>query len=331
MNWKEQYPKSKRPDVSDVESYLSRESLEFYREFTSALKNKLNLSYIKPKYSASKGWGFEIGRSGLIMIKDISFENNQFYVNGTEVASNKHLHELLVWAEETYNKNFIQKFNEFSAERAEKQKYREERRKKRERDAAEALRDKIVQAKFNVYRWSPVVQREKLKRLYESDVKGMLDGELLDDIGCTIYARCLQAREERVLMDTGKVKCHNCSKILEYDPGLIACDCGYQYLYKEYRRSFRTNNMPTGGAAHIFNRFIDEWPRMRSEAEKLRLIDWLIHEFHINLLSGAKGRFVGINLIQGTKAQVKELILNLAYGDASTVSEANRKYYESHI
>jgi hypothetical protein len=159
----------------------------------------------------------------------------------------------------------------------------------------------------------------------------MINSELLDDVGFTIYARCLQAKEEMEIMEKGQIKCHNCSKILNYDSGLILCLCGYQYMYKDYRRSFRTNNMPTGGAAHIFNGFIDKWPRMRDDVEKMRLIDWLIHEFHINLLTGTKGRFVGVNLIQGTKAQVKELILSLAYGDTGTVSKANKKYYKSNI
>jgi hypothetical protein len=47
----------------------------------------------------------------------------------------------------------------------------------------------------------------------------------------------------------------------------------------------------------------------------MRLIDELIHEFHINLVSGIKGRFVGINLIEGSKKQIVDLILTLAYGD----------------
>jgi hypothetical protein len=42
-------------------------------------------------------------------------------------------------------------------------------------------------------------------------------------------------------------------------------------------------------------------------------IDRLIHEFHINLNSGVKGRFVAINLIQGTKKQIGDLIISLAY------------------
>jgi hypothetical protein len=331
MNWKEQYPKSKRPTVSDLENYLTIESLELYREFISFLSDKLNLTYVKPKYSTSKGWGFDIGRSGFIMIKAVAFENHVFIVNGTEITNKEVLMDILAWAQETYNKDFINMFAEFYAERAKKQKLRNERRTKMEKAIVDALKDNIVQAKFNVYRWSPSVAREKIRRLYESDAKGMLNSELLDEIGFTIYARCLQAQEEWALMDMGKIKCHNCGNILDYSTGLITCKCGYQYMYKDYRRSFRTNNMPTGGAAHIFNEFIKRWPMAKDEVEKMRLIDWLIHEFHINLLSGNKGRFVGINLIQGTKTQIKELILNLAYGNNGILSEEKKIYFENNL
>lgn len=331
MKWMELYPKSKRPTVSDLESYLSGESMELFRQFISTLSKEMKLTYVKPVFSPNKGWYFDIGRSGVIMISEVIFDNNSFFVSGEEVSSSKKLEEVLNWAKELYNREFIVKFRQLSAERAENQKLRDARRRQREREFIEASKSDIVQDKFNIYRWTPAVRREKLKRLYESDAKGMLDSELLDEIGYTMYARCLQAKDEQVIMDQGKVKCHNCGNILNYSSGIITCQCGYQYLYKEYRRSFRKNNMPTGGAAHIFNSFIAQWPKMKDETEKMRLIDWLIHEFHINLLSGNKGRFVGINLIQGTKTQIKELIQDLAYGSEGAAEVERKNNFESSI
>lgn len=80
-------------------------------------------------------------------------------------------------------------------------------------------------------------------------------------------------------------------------------------------RSFNTNSMPSRSATPFFNEFIDKWPSAKGYAEKMRLIDWVIHECHVNMLSGVKRHFAGINLIEGTKQQVSELILSLAYGD----------------
>ena len=81
-------------------------------------------------------------------------------------------------------------------------------------------------------------------------------------------------------------------------------------------KAFRTNNMPHGAASAIFSAFVNDWPKAKNYSDKMRLIDNLIHEFHINLSSGVKGRFVGINLIEGNKKQIEELILGLAYGDS---------------
>ena len=330
MDWKEMYPKSKRPGIADLESYLDGESVKLFREFTSILSQKLHLTYVRPVYISSKGWCFEIGRSGLIMVKEIAFGNGLFYVNGIEVSSRKALNEILQWTEDEYHNRFISQFDQYSAERVEKQKQRDMLRRQKEKEYIASVEDKLDKSKLNIFRWAPRVPRNKLQRLYESDARGMLDTELLDEVGYSMYARCLQAKEEYMLMESGKIKCHNCHNILKAGPKLSICTCGYQYIYRDYRRSFRANNMPTGGAAHIFDEFINKWERANTGIEKMRLIDWLIHEFHINLLSGSKGRFVGINLIQGNKFQIKDLIINLAYGSGGIASEDYKKYYEQH-
>ncbi|MFH1738077.1 MAG: hypothetical protein ABIH23_03650, partial [bacterium] len=192
------------------------------------------------------------------------------------------------------------------------------KRTQREQAALNALEGKIDRAAFNRFKWVPRVSRMEIRKLYDSDAEGIQDLDLLDEIGCCLYARCCQGREERALMESGKIRCHNCDRILQAARGLIVCACGHQYLYRDYRRSFRSNNMPTGAATPIFNRFMEKWPGMKTYAEKMRLIDWLIHEFHASLITGAQGRFVGVNLINGTKAQIEELISELAYGGKAT-------------
>lgn len=39
-------------------------------------------------------------------------------------------------------------------------------------------------------RWSPRVPKGKIRRLYESDARGLLDDELLDDVGIALLLRC---------------------------------------------------------------------------------------------------------------------------------------------
>jgi hypothetical protein len=73
--------------------------------------------------------------------------------------------------------------------------------------------------------------------------------------------------------------------------------------------------MPSGSATHIFQAFLNNWEMVTGYSDKMRLIDNLIHEFHINLVTGVKGRCVAINFMEGTKQQISDVILSLAYSD----------------
>ena len=229
---------------------------------------------------------------------------------------------------------YIEKLPEYEVfvkKRRERRKKYDQKVKEIEKIKSEDLKDKIVPEKFNVFRWSPCVPREKLLQLYISDSKGINDMELADEIGYTFYARCNQAIVEKDLMMHNKIKCHNCLEVLNNNGEVITCNCGYQYLFKNYRRSFRTNNMPHGAAIKIFLGFIDKWPVAKTYTSKMIIIDNLVHEFHTNIKSGVKNRPVAINLIRGTNSQVIELINKLAYGDCSTANINNKKYWDTNI
>lgn len=119
---------------------------------------------------------------------------------------------------------------------------------------------------------------------------------MVDDVGYTIYSRCLQGKIETKLMNNGRMKCHSCGMELEIKPELIKCDCGYSYIYREYRRSFRKNNMPEPDeGAPAFVRFISAWERARDYTIKMQAIDRIIHDFHQLMMTGNKGRMVAIN------------------------------------
>ena len=60
-------------------------------------------------------------------------------------------------------------------------------------------------------RWSPRIITWKVRRLYESDAKGMLDEEHLDDVGIALLLRCrdiLTIDEAKC----GRVRCPRCAK-----------------------------------------------------------------------------------------------------------------------
>lgn len=70
--------------------------------------------------------------------------------------------------------------------------------------------------------------------------------------------------------------------------------------------------MPTGAAARVFQDYITKWSVARGYQAKMILIDILLHEFHLSLISGAVHRPVAMNFIDGSRKQVEEIIDKLA-------------------
>jgi hypothetical protein len=74
--------------------------------------------------------------------------------------------------------------------------------------------------------------------------------------------------------------------------------------------------MLPGSVVNLFEQYLERFPQAKSPSEKLLLIDWLIHQFHV--MQGVARMPVGQNVIQGTTEQVRALIEALASGPGST-------------
>ncbi len=303
MDWKERYTKAHKPKLAEVNEYLARDVKDLFADFNHILKEKYGLGYVVVAYSDTSGWKYKYGHSGLILVNNVCFHDGFFTVEGIDVVNPSTLGKALSKVDEMHRDGFMDRFAAFSQKRTE--------RKKQKPKASPRTGKNLNQC-----RWPAMVSRQSLKRLYENDAKGMTDEALLNDIGFTMYVRCLEARDIYGLMEIGKVKCLHCGNVLDY-ADIMECYCGQQYTYKEYRQSYRANNMPRGEASGIFDKFIGDWEKAKENAAKMRLIDNLIHEFHISSIAGTKNRPVGVNLIQGTKEQVTALIEELAYGNSA--------------
>ena len=55
--------------------------------------------------------------------------------------------------------------------------------------------------------------------------------------------------------------------------------------------------MPTGAASKIFADYMKKWRVAKNYNEKIILIDTLLHEFHVSLISGSTHRPVAMNFI----------------------------------
>lgn len=310
-SFKETFPKTHRPEIDELERFWNNGVEILFHDFAEYILQNYDLRFGIALWTEKNGWTYRIGKSGVYLIKGIRIEKNGFTVDEIFVNDQKSYAMSLEHVRNIYEQHkyeFHKKISEVNARQAQRNKARVIR----ERKELLALQDKIIPEKYNVFHWPPKIDIYKLKKLYILDAKGIQDELLVNEIGLTLYLRCKYGKEDVERMDKFIIRCHNCEKDIGGQGDFRQCRCGYQYSYREYRRSFRRNNMPTGSVAKIFDTFIVEWEKAKEYSEKMILIDRLLHEFHLSLISGARHRPVAMNFIDGTRANVDKIIDELA-------------------
>ena len=314
MEWIEKYPKKSKPAYEELLEFLPVQTRELYLRFNNEMALKYNVHNNYPRFEKTTGWTYGYCRNYRIELLHVIIGSGYFTVLGVKVENEKSLNDALEKVRIKYEEGYEERYARLTADKKAKQIDRTKARLEREKNELSHMTENIDPAKFNKCKWSEKVSRTKLIKLYQNDAKGLIDEDLLDDIGYTFYARCKQARDTRECLEKGEIICHHCgtvNKAASYS-GLIACPCGYYYTYREYRRSFCTHNMPAGRATEIFNAFADKWLVCKDEKEKMLLIDWLVHECHVSVMTGSQGRSVCINLIEGTLKQLRGMLEMLA-------------------
>lgn len=171
-------------------------------------------------------------------------------------------------------------------------------------------------------KWAPKLDPNKIKRLYDLDAKGLADEELVDDVGYGFYARC-----DSMLMVTsanmGHPLCVLCRTEMphKYEKDFVTTcpQCGWTITIGEYGASYKGQTLNGVGALPTLKSYVESFKRTKNYAEKMRLIDALIHSFHGDL-SEEPSRPIAVNIIDANIGQVAHLIFNLAYGVNSTVT-----------
>ena len=132
--------------------------------------------------------------------------------------------------------------------------------------------------------WSPRVRMEKLRKLYQNDARGIVDEELLDDVGITLYCRCesILDASDAVL---GKVHCPGCATIIvrtssDQHEQIRCAKCGWTIRWIDYQKSYQHKDLWGGGFADAMREFMARWESRPAAREKMLLIDRLIHLWH---------------------------------------------------
>jgi hypothetical protein len=172
------------------------------------------------------------------------------------------------------------------------------------------------------FKWARRVEPEKIRRLYTLDAKGIVDEELIDEVGYAMYARCESIRIATEA-HAGRPTCHKCRGTMEHrwkrNEPMVCESCGWTTTWGDYLKTYQRKQLYGGKAYPIFLSFLEDWPNARSHRDRLLLIDRLIHAVHAELGSETSMyRPAAVNLIEGTAHELVAFLDDLAYGDKST-------------
>jgi hypothetical protein len=173
-----------------------------------------------------------------------------------------------------------------------------------------------------------MLRTDRLIRLYESDAAGMLDAELVDDVGWRLWERL----SDVLRVNRGDVRCPSCGTDLHVqDPfapeeRVATCSCGWSVTVAEYQASKRKRDLH--GNCPAYASFVERFPKAATPRERMMLIDGVIHELHLTM-QGDPSNFAARNFIEGSRPTIVALIEELALGPGSNIAAGARARWEA--
>ena len=171
-------------------------------------------------------------------------------------------------------------------------------------------------------RWAPRVPRHKIRRLYQIDGLGLVDDELIDDVGYSLYARCqsiLAATEAHA----GRIVCPRCGTMvarpqpIDVKDQVVRCpNCLWQVLWGDYQKTYQHKQLTGAGALYAFQSFVEQWELKLRPKQKMLAIDQLIHSYHWDLKRNPT-RPAAVNVIEGSMTDLVAFLDSLEYGAQS--------------
>lgn len=170
--------------------------------------------------------------------------------------------------------------------------------------------------------WAPKVSQNIIRRLYAKDASGIIDDDMINEVGWALWARC-----DSILKVTaahnGTIECPGCSGFIAGAESLndnteLRCNhCGWTLPWKEYHATYKGKQLFAANAETAFRGFHTKYPRTETPSAKMILIDQLIHAFHVSITD--VGRPAAANLISGSLAEVIGFLDHLSSGPDSAV------------
>jgi len=147
-------------------------------------------------------------------------------------------------------------------------------------------------------------------QLYRTDAAGIRDDEGVDKVGWRLHARC----QDVLMVSASRVACPVCHTgfpvpwVGQPEDRVATCPgCGWSITAGAFHASFRHQDL-LGQAPTAFTEFVTRFPAARSYAERMRLIDRVMHAIHVT------GGVTARNLLEGNPRRVLALLDELAGG-----------------
>ena len=158
--------------------------------------------------------------------------------------------------------------------------------------------------------WEGRVPREKIARLYAIDATGLVDEDLIEDVGISLLARVESIFKARQA-NSGSARCPICDLEIAHDgqkETLLRCDvCNWELSWRKYHGAIRGKHLAAAGLGDFLSDFASSYPRARSAREKMIIIDTLIHRYHWEL-EGGLTRPGATDLIGGRQNEIPEFL-----------------------
>lgn len=149
-SFKEQCPKSHRPEITDLEVFWKEDIYQLFRKFSEFILQKYDLRFGIPVWTQTYGWTYRIGKSGVFLVKGIRIEENGFIVDGIKVHDKETYARILEYIEEIYQQNqdaFLERIPRKNHRQAERNKARIAR----EKNEFASIQPQIVPDQYNVF------------------------------------------------------------------------------------------------------------------------------------------------------------------------------------
>lgn len=168
--------------------------------------------------------------------------------------------------------------------------------------------------------WASKVPPWRIRRLYDTDARSIVDEEQIDAVGCALWQRC-----DSILTVTaahyGHVRCLACDTSIERhsrgsaDESIACPKCGWTMPWADYHQTYRGKQLFGANAVDVFKQYQQAFPQAQTPQAKMLLIDRLIHAFHVSLKDiGQPGV---ANLLEGSLAEVIRFLNTLTNSGTS--------------